>query len=211
MIDLFELKSLIKESLRLEVKTQIRSGFIVESHNVFSAVELQEISEEVEIEDFSEEVDFEGEIELSEDFEDTEDLHESLEFVADRRGKEMDLFVEVDLSMYNPSFEVLGKIRDLFFAEDYEYVIDEASNKARVIFKRSKGAIKKRKVCGPGRRLVGKRCLPQSGSQRAKNRVRGIKIRRAKRAMGGAKKRAAIKAKITKRRVRGRARNFSGT
>ena len=97
------------------------------------------------------------------------------------------------------------------FAEDYEYEVVAESNMAKVVFKRSGGTISKKKVCGPGMRLVGKRCLPQAGAQKSKERVKGIKLKRAKKAMGaGLKKKAAIKAKITKKRVKGRTRNFSG-
>jgi len=61
-------------------------------------------------------------------------------------------------------------------------------------------------------RLAGNRCLPQTGTQKAKMRRAGIKLKRAKRAMGGgAKKKAALKSKITKRRVKGRSRSLANT
>jgi hypothetical protein len=109
-------------------------------------------------------------------------------------------------------FVKLGQMRDLFMAEDYEVEVIEESKRANIVFKRSKGKIIKKKKCGKGMRLVGNRCLPQTGGQKAKERVKGIKLKRAKRAMGsGKKKKAAIKAKITKRRVQGRARHFGNT
>lgn len=84
--------------------------------------------------------------------------------------------------------------------------------RAKVIFKRAKGQVSKKKICGPGMRLAGNRCLPQTGTQKAKMRRAGIKLKRAKRAMGGgAKKKAALKAKITKRRVKGRSRSLANT
>ena len=85
-------------------------------------------------------------------------------------------------------------------------------SRAKVIFKRAKGEVKKKKICGPGMRLAGNRCLPQTGTQKAAMRRQGIKLKRAKRAMGGgAKKKAALKAKITKRRVKGRSRSLAKT
>lgn len=85
-------------------------------------------------------------------------------------------------------------------------------SRAKVVFKRAKGEVKKKKICGPGMRLAGNRCLPQTGTQKAKMRRAGIKLKRAKRAMGGgAKKKAALKAKITKRRVKGRSRSLANT
>ena len=84
--------------------------------------------------------------------------------------------------------------------------------RAKVIFKRAKGEIKKKKICGPGMRLAGNRCLPQTGTQKAALRRVGIKLKRAKKAMGGgAKKKAALKAKITKRRVKSRSRSLANT
>ena len=61
-------------------------------------------------------------------------------------------------------------------------------------------------------RLAGNRCLPQTGTQKAKERRKGIKLKRARRAMGGgAKKKAALKGKITKRRVKTRSRSLANT
>ena len=85
-------------------------------------------------------------------------------------------------------------------------------SRAKVVFKRAKGEVKKKKICGPGMRLAGNRCLPQTGTQKAKMRRVGIKLKRAKRAMGGgAKKKAALRGKITKRRVKGRSRSLANT
>ena len=110
------------------------------------------------------------------------------------------------------SLLTLGKIRDLFFAEDYEVEVLEESNRAKIVFKRSKGEIVKKKKCGKGMRLVGNRCLPQTGTQKSKERRRGVKLKRAFKAMGkGKKKKAALKRKITTTRVKGRSRNLGNT
>ena len=97
--------------------------------------------------------------------------------------------------------------------EDGMTTFDEAQpGRARVIFRRSKGRITKRKRCPRGTRLQGNRCRPQTGTQKARLRRTGIKLKRAKRAMGaGKKKLAALKSRITKKRVKTRSRNYAGT
>ena len=51
-----------------------------------------------------------------------------------------------------------------------------------------------------------------TGTQKSKERRRGIKLKRAFKAMGaGKKKKAQIKKSITTRRIRGRARNLANT
>lgn len=211
MLNLFEWKQEKTDNFREQVKNQIREGFDVESHFLFSQDQIDEIKEEILIEDSYEVVEDFNELSLEEEFEGTE-LMEVYEFKPSEDGQRMDIEVEIDLNLYEMDLMKLGKMRDLFFAEDYEVEVIEESTKAKIVFKRSKGKIVKKKKCGKGMRLVGNRCLPQSGSQKSKERVKGIKLKRAKRAMGaGAKKKAAIKSKITKKRVKGRHRNLAGT
>ena len=91
-------------------------------------------------------------------------------------------------------------------------MIDETAGKADVTFTRAGGQISKKKTCKKGFKLKGNKCIPQSGTEKAGNRKLGIKLKRAKKAAGaGAKKKAAIKAKITKKRTAGKSRNFSNT
>lgn len=212
-MNLFEWKQKNTESIREDLKNQIREGLDVKSHFLFSEEDLKEIKDEILIEDFEELIEFDDEIDLDiELLEDVSTPQELLEFYPDELAEAMDLEIEFDYSIHEMDFITLGKIRDTLFAEDYEVVIDEANNKAKVVFKRSKGGISKKKVCGPGMRLKGNKCLPQGGTQKSKERRKGIKLKRAKKASGaGVKKRAAIKAKITKRRVSGRSRSLSNT
>lgn len=144
-----------------------------------------------------------------------------LDFVPMEDGEEYDLeFAIEDRTAYDAGIENYLKIKDALFAEDYEVldvevvqedgtvVIDEKM--ARVIFRRSKGAITKKKKCMPGMRLAGRRCLPQTGTQKAKMKRLGIKLKRAKKAMGAAKKKKAARiAKITKKRIKGRTRSLA--
>lgn len=153
------------------------------------------------------------------------------DFIPDEYGEMMDL----EFELYDSSFEDDGveqylKIKDAIFADDFEMVpgaeleenaddplthgmhaVGEAG-RAKVIFRRSKGTIVKRKRCPKGTRIAGTRCVPQTGTMKAKNRRKGIKLKRAMKRIGaGAKKRANIRRKITKRRVQGRARNYANT
>ena len=212
MANLFEWKQQKTETFREQLKNQIREGFDVESHFLFSSEEIEEIKEEILIEDFSEIVEDFEEIELDEDLEDISELQETFEFLPKSDGSVMDIEVEVDLEIVEMSLLTLGKIRDLFFAEDYEIEEIEESTRAKIIFRRSKGEVIKKKKCGKGMRLVGNRCLPQTGTQKSKERRKGIKLKRAFKAIGaGKKKKAQIKKKITSRRVKGRARNLANT
>lgn len=211
-MNLSEWKQLTIEGMRNQIKSSLMEGKEPEGRFLsnFSDEEMAEIREEIEIESFCEEVDFEDEIELIEETEGGEELQEILEFVVDQNGTLMDVELEIDTVLYDLNEEVLNQIRDVFFAESYE-VMFEAAGKAKVVFRRSAGKITKRKKCGKGMSLKGNRCIPQTGSKKAKNRIRGIKIRRAKKSIGGGmKKKAALKARITKRRVAGRARNYAG-
>ena len=135
----------------------------------------------------------------------------AFEFLPSEDGSVMDIEAEVDLSVTDLDESTLEKICDLFFAEEAEIeYIDES--RAKIVFKRSKGEIAKKKKCAKGMRLVGNRCLPQTGTQKSKERRKGIKLKRAFKAMGaGKKKKAQIKKKITKRRTAGRARNLANT
>ena len=94
-----------------------------------------------------------------------------------------------------------------------EEVSPRSKGRAKIVFKRAKGKITKRKKCPQGMKIAGRRCLPQTGTQKASNRRMSIKLKRAKKAQGAAmKKKAARIGKITKARVKGRSRmNFSGT
>lgn len=168
---------------------------------------------ENEIEQFSEYVDFTGELDIESDLlEDCIDIQEEYQFEPNEFGDRMDLEVEFDLNIYELNMMTLGKVRDTLFAEDYEVTIDEAGNKAKVVFNRAGGQISKKKKCGPGMKLKGNRCVPQTGTQKNKERVKGIKLKRAKKAIGaGQKKKAALKTKITKKRVKSRNRSFSNT
>jgi len=156
------------------------------------------------------------------------------DFLPDELADAMDIEVEVT-DHYDAGIENFLRLKDAMFADDVDYInadlpeetmiseddpfehgitpIGEApAGRARVVFRRAKGRIVKRKKCPKGTRLKGNRCVPQTGTQKAGNRRLGIKLKRAKRAMGsGAKKRAALRGKITKKRVAGRSRNYSNT
>lgn len=211
-MNLHEWKKSQTDSLREEYKDSIRQGVDAKDHFLFDQDQIAEMQEEVRIEEWSETVDFEGDLDLSESFisEDDGDLHEYFDFVPSELGEETDIELEFDLDVIDPSVDLLQKLKEKFFAEDYDIEIDE--KKAKVVFNRSAGKVVKRKKCGPGMRLKGNRCIPQTGGQKAKEKRKGIKLKRAKRAMGaGKKKRAAIKARITKKRVAGKSRNFGNT
>lgn len=212
MKNLFEWKQEKLETFRDQLKHEIREGFDINSHFLFSEEQIQEVKDEVEIEDFSEIVEDFEELSLDDDeLEVTSDILEAFEFLPSEDGSLMDIEAEVDLSVTDLDESTLEKICDLFFAEEAEIeYLDEG--RALIVFKRSKGEIAKKKKCAKGMRLVGNRCLPQTGSQKSKERRKGVKLKRAFKAMGaGKKKKAQIKKKITKRRTSGRARNLANT
>lgn len=213
-MNLFQWKQEKLDTFREQLKDQIREGFDVDNHFLFSQEQIEEIKEEIFIEDFSEIVEDFDVLDLDYDnlFESTE-LQEAFEFMPKEDGHYIDIEAEVDLHEDGSlNFTALNKIQELFSAEDYEVEIIDESSKAKIVFKRSKGAIIKKKKCGKGMRLVGNRCLPQTGTQKSKERRRGIKLKRAFKAMGkGKKKKAALKRKITTTRVKGRARNLGNT
>jgi len=209
-MDLTEWKQAALAEERERVKTALLENNETEV-SLLSPETIEEIKEEIAIEMFREEIQFEGTFEIEDLIEDFDEVQEDFEFTPNEYGQRMDLEFEIDTDTFNPTYMTLGKIRDLLFAEDYD--IEEADDrKAKVVFKRAGGKISKSKKCGPGMKLKGNRCIPQSGTEKAGERKKGIKLKRAKRAMGaGAKKKAAIKAKITKKRVAGRNRSYAGT
>jgi hypothetical protein len=232
-MNLLEWKQYQTQTFREELKKQMMNGASHQTHFLFSEEQLEEIKQEIEIEQYEETVSFDGEIEIDRPLlEKHSEVQEMLDFAPDEDGSVMDLVFEFDLNQIDPSINGMNALRELLFAEEYEFIteeeldeeLDEEKNpaggkkakgkpsRAKVIFKRAKGEIKKKKICGPGMRLAGNRCLPQTGTQKAKMRRLGIKLKRAKRAMGGgAKKKAALKSKITKRRVQGRSRSLANT
>ena len=209
-MNLREWKDLQLVHHRLKVKTALREGVESSSASLFSDEEIQEIKEELEIEQFFEEVEVSDgeEIELTDADEDDDSVQEVTEFEPDNLGETFDVEVEFDTELFEVTDEKLDQIRQILFAENF--VVIEEGSKASVVFSKSKGKITKKKKCGPGMRLKGNRCIPQTGSQKAKNRMTGIKIKRAKKALGAKNKKAALRAKITKKRVKNRARNFAG-
>lgn len=233
-MNLLEWKKYQTQTFREELKKQMLNGVSHDTHFLFTESELDEMKQEVEIERFEETVEFDGELDLDiELIENHSEVQEVFDFAPDQDGSVMDLVFEFDLNEIDPSVNSMLALKELLFAEDYEMEIIEdteeeleeaeknppggkkykgKAQRAKVIFKRAKGEIKKKKICGPGMRLAGNRCLPQTGTQKAKMRRVGIKLKRAKKAMGkGAKKKAAIKTKITKRRVKGRSRSIANT
>lgn len=230
-MNLLEWKQYQTQTFREELKRQMHAGVSRDSHFLFTDEQLEEMKQEVEIEKFEETVSFDGEIDLDPVLiEGHSELQETFDFVPNEEGTVMDLVFEFDLNEIDPSVNGMNALKELLFAEEYEIELvteeelGEEKNpeggkkakgkpsRAKVIFKRAKGEIKKKKICGPGMRLAGNRCLPQTGTQKAKMRRQGIKLKRAKRAMGGgAKKKAALRGKITKRRVKGRSRSLANT
>ena len=258
-MNLLEWKKYQTQTFREELKKQMVNGASHSTHFLFSEEQLEEMRQEVEIEQFEETVVFDGEIELDNPLiENHSEVQEVFDFAPDEDGTVMDLVFEFDLSEIDPSVNSMNALKELLFAEEYEFIeeeemcpeaccglpvsectcgpdcehcdcykmnnVNEEKNpaggkkakgkpsRAKVVFKRAKGEVKKKKICGPGMRLAGNRCLPQTGTQKAKMRRVGIKLKRAKRAMGaGAKKKAALRGKITKRRVKGRSRSIANT
>ena len=210
-MNLFEFKQEKTETFRNHLKEQIREGLDLDKHFLFTSDEIKEIKEEILIEDSYEIVEDFEELILGEEFEGVE-LMEYYDFIPEENGQAMNIEVEIDLDLYEMDFAKISKMKDLFFAEEFEVEVLEESTKAKIVFKRSKGKVTKKKKCGKGMRLVGNRCLPQTGSQKSKERRKGIKLKRAFKAMGaGKKKKAKLKGKITSKRVKGRSRNLANT
>ena len=155
------------------------------------------------------------------------------DFIPDEFGELMDIEMEIDdqIDHVDDGVKTYLALKDALFADTFDVMdadlpestddpfehgitsVDEAQpGRARVIFRRTKGRIVKRKRCKAGTRLQGNRCVPQTGTRKAALRRTGIKLKRAMRARGaGKKKLASLKRKITKKRVAGRARTYSGT
>lgn len=208
-MNLNQWKTMELQRQRNLIKSALREGVEFTASTVFSNEQIEEIKEELQVEMFYEQVYVEDEIELTEATDEEGLVQEVTEFDPDPLGESYDVEIEIDTDLYNIDESTLEAIQGVMFAEGF-VVIDEAS-KAKVVFTRSKGKISKKKKCGKGMTLKGNKCIPQTGAAKAKNRMLGIKIKRAKKAVGGgAKKKAALKAKITKKRVQSRARNFSG-
>ena len=171
----------------------------------------EEAFEEFLIESFSQSVD-EDEIDFSVETEIENGLLEYYDFVPHLFGEKYDIEMEVDLSVIDPSIDFFNSLKESMNAEDYDVEYFEEAEKAQVVFNRSSGGIQKKKKCPPKTKLKGNRCVPQSGTEKALNKRQGIKLKKAQRARGAAsKKRAAVKAKITKKRVSSKSRNYSGT
>lgn len=213
MLNLFEWKQEKIETFREQVKDQIREGFDVHTHFLFSEEQILEIKEEIEIENFSELFEDFEEVSLDEEeLEANGHVHEAFDFVPNENGSVMDIEIEVDTSITEVTEQFLETLCGVLFAEEADIEFIEESLRAKIIFRRSKGEVFKKKKCAKGMRLVGNRCIPQTGTQKSKERRRGIKLKRAFKAMGaGKKKKAQIKKKITSRRVSGRARNLANT
>ena len=208
-MNLLEWKQYQTQTFREELKRQMHAGVSHDHHFLFSNDQLEEMKQEVEIERFEETVTFDGEIDLDPQLiENHSEVQEVFDFVPNEEGQVMDLVFEFDLSVIREEGEDIAEEKNPSGGKKAK----GKPQRAKVIFKRAKGQVSKKKICGPGMRLAGNRCLPQTGTQKAKMRRAGIKLKRAKRAMGGgAKKKAALKAKITKRRVKGRSRSLANT
>ena len=174
----------------------------------------EEAREEYLIETFSEVIWVETEIDLTETTEIEGGLLEVYDFVPGPSAEKFDIIVEVNAELV--SVATLDGIKEAIGAVSYDILEDldklaEAEN-AKVVFNRAGGNIKKVKKCAPGTKLKGNKCVSQGGSEKAGNKRKGIQMKKAIRARGAAdQKKAAIKAKITKKRVANKSRNYSGT
>lgn len=230
------LKNKIFENQKKIVIEQLNNDVAVDN-SIFTDEELKNIKEETNINNYfeyvEEDIDDVEEYEFDLNSNDDEDCgcesHEDdctcpeyyLDFVPMEDGDEMDLQYGIeDRTGYHDGIKTYIAMKDALFAEEYEMYedlnIDEDGNEsikegaAQVIFRRAKGKIIKKKKCGPGMRLAGRRCLPQTGTQKASMKKLGIKLKRAKKAMGSAAKRKAARiAKITKKRIKGRNRSLA--
>lgn len=230
------LKNKIFENQKKIVIEQLNNDVAVDN-SIFTDEELKNIKEETDINNYfeyiDEDIDDVEEYEFDLNINDDEDCgcesHEDdcecpdyyLDFVPMEDGDEMDLQYGIeDRTGYHDGIKTYIAMKDALFAEEYEIYedlyFDEDGNEnikegaAQVIFRRAKGKIIKKKKCGPGMRLAGRRCLPQTGTQKASMKKLGIKLKRAKKAMGSAAKRKAARiAKITKKRIKGRNRSLA--
>jgi hypothetical protein len=218
----------------------VADSILSEEHiqEIKAEIEIETFCEEV---DFEDEIDLteayldmdqnKDECDCPDDADGCECPEMYFDFLPDKYADMMDIEIETT-DHYDAGIENYLRIRDSIFADDMDVIEadlpEEAlseddpleygvtpmgeAGRARVVFRRAKGRIVKRKRCPAGSRLKGFRCVPQSGTQKAGNRRLGIKLKRAQRARGaGDKKRAALRGRITKKRVAGRSRNYSGT
>lgn len=233
------LKDRIVEKQKSIVIEQLNSNVSVDN-SIFTDKEIEDIKEENNInnyfeyieEDIDDVEDYENSLNVQDEEEDCGcESHESdeecqcpeyyLDFVPMEDGDDIDLQYGIeDRTGYHDGIKDYIAMKDALFAEDYEVYEDIDFDKdgnefitegaAQVIFRRAKGKIIKKKKCGPGMRLAGRRCLPQTGTQKASMKKLGIKLKRAKKAMGSAAKRKAARiAKITKKRIKGRNRSLA--
>tara|TARA_R110002153_G_scaffold29711_9_gene91155 strand:+ start:9954 stop:10679 length:726 start_codon:yes stop_codon:yes gene_type:complete len=232
------LKDRIYDKQKNIVIEQLNNNVSIEN-SIFTDKEIEDFKEENDINNYfeyiEEDIDDVEQYEFNLNIHEEEDCgcesHETddecqcpeyyLDFVPMEDGDEMDLHYGIeDRSAYHDGIKTYLAMKDALFAEDYEVYenidFDEKGNEiitegaAQVIFKRTKGKIIKKKKCGPGMRLAGRRCLPQTGTQKASMKKLGITLKRAKKAMGSAAKRKAARiAKITKKRIKGRNRSLA--
>lgn len=187
---------------------QYYKNLLSEGKDLPEAFLAEEALQEYLIESFSQTVEVKDSIDLSEEVEIEGGLLEVYDFVPSLFGEKFDIEMEVSEDV---SVETLLALKEHLLAEDYDIVFSEAE-RAKVTFSRAGGSIQKKKKCPTGTKLSGNKCIPQTGTEKAGNKKLGIKLKRAKRAQGAAgKKRAAVKAQITKKRVASKSRNFSGT
>ncbi len=231
-----KVKAQVAEGIDVDTDTIIDEDTLQEIHD---EVAIERFAETVEFDyeitlDEALETDLNDTIcDCPEDDEDCSCPEMYYDFIPDEFGELMDVEFEIDgmSDHYDDGVNNYLKIKDAMFADSFDLVdqdlpenaddplehgmttFDEAQpGRARVIFRRAKGRITKRKRCPKGTRLQGNRCIPQTGTQKARLRRTGIKLKRAKRAMGaGKKKLAALKSRITKKRVKTRSRNYAGT
>ena len=200
----FKLKTIAEEK-------QYYKEMIAEGKDLPDTVLAEEAAEEYLIETFSQTV-TESVVDLTEEVEIENGLVEYFDFVPSPFGEKYDIEMEVDLTVIDPSVDFLLQLKEALHAEEYDVEYIEEAEKAQVVFSRGSGGIQKKKKCGPGTKLKGNKCIPQTGTDKAMNKKQGIKLKRAQKARGSADmKKAAIKAKITKKRVASKARNYSGT
>ena len=231
-----KVKAQVSEGIEVKPDHIINEDVLQEIHDEVSIEKFQEVVQfdyEIEL-DEKLETDLNDTIcDCPDDDDDCSCPETYYDFIPDEYGEIMDVEFEIDgmRDYYDVGVNNYLKIKDAMFADSFDLVdqdlpesmddpledgmttFDEAQpGRARVIFRRSKGRITKRKRCPKGTRLQGNRCIPQTGTQKARLRRTGIKLKRAKRAMGaGKKKLAALKSRITKKRVSTRSRNYSGT
>ena len=125
-MNLLEWKQYQTQTFREELKKQMMNGVSHDTHFLFSEEQLDEIKQEIEIEQFEETVSFDGELEIDRPLiEGHSEIQEVLDFVPDEDGSVMDLVFEFDLNEIDPSINGMNALRELLFAEEYEFVTEE--------------------------------------------------------------------------------------